>query len=117
MRHVNLRPPAEGEKPTGVDGNTLRRRTGHLWARMSELLGSGFVVQSEFEEEKGFGWVSIQFPNLESDKAMERLQREYGIQAALTPDRRWVLFSVTAHASFEDMDYVQAAVMDLLNEG
>ena len=115
MRQVNLKLPPEGEKSADVD--TLRRRTGHLWARMSELLGTGFVVRSGFDEEKGFGWLSIRFPNLESGKAQERLQKEYGIQSALTPEGDFVLFSVTADASFEDMDYVQAAVMDLLNNG
>lgn len=110
MRIVELG-PIEGLLPD-VDWQGIVRRTGHLNARMEELLADGLFVAHGLDAAQGTGWVHIRFPRLESGQAARRLREEYGIRS-LPVVEDVVAFLVTGRASFEDMDYVQGAVVEL----
>ena len=95
-------PPTEGERVLQVRN--------HLRYRMEEFLQDGLRVAFG-EEETGAGFVKISFPNCESVRAVELL-KAHGIEAAETEG--WVAFYVTERLNFEDMDYVQGAVTEIL---
>jgi len=113
MRVVELG-PVERELPP-VEWQGIVRRTGHLNARMEELLPDGLSVAHGLDPAQGTGWVHIHFPRLESREATRRLREEYGIHS-LPGQGDVVAFLVTGRASFEDMDYVQGAVVELFLE-
>ena len=110
MRIVELG-PLEGRAPL-LEWQGIVRRTGHLNARMEELLPDGLLVAHGLDTAQGIGWVHIRFPRLESGEAARRLREEYGIRS-LPVEGDAVGFLVTGRASFEDMDYVQGAVVEL----
>ena len=110
MRVVELGPIEGSLSP--VEWQGIVRRTGHLNARMEELLADGLFVEHGLDEIRGTGWVHIRFPRLESGEAARRLLEEYGIRS-LPVAGDSVTFLVTGRASFEDMDYVQGAVVEL----
>jgi len=110
MRIVELG-PAEERLPF-MDWKGIVRRTGHLNARMEELRPDGLYVEHGLDQTHKIGWVRIRFPWLESGEAARRLREEYGIRS-LPVEENAVTFLVTSRASFEDMDYVQGAVVEL----
>lgn len=113
MRVVELGPVQE--RLPSVEWQGIVRRTGHLNARMEELLSDGLFVEHGLDAAQGTGWVHIRFPRLESREAARRLWERYGIRS-LTEQGDVVAFLVTGRASFEDMDYVQGAVVELFLE-
>ena len=115
------------------DGAALRRReqklTGHLIARLREMEPDGLRVLGPLDPEEQVGVVSVDFPGLDNAEAAFRLEREFHIQCRCglhcaplahktlgTYPQGTVRFSVGPFASFEDIDYVQGAVAELLAE-
>ena len=83
----------------------------HLRYRMEEFLQDGLKVSCGADEETGAGIVRIQFPNCESGRAAALL-KAHDIEAAEIAG--WTVFYLTELHSFEDMDYVQGAVTEIL---
>lgn len=115
----------------GQDAAALRDRevrlTGHLLARMRELAPGGLGIPGTDRASDRAGIVSVDFLNLDNGEAAFRLDREYGVQcrcglhcaplahrALGTFPRGTVRFSVGPFTRFEDVDYLQAAVWDIL---
>ncbi|MCI2106130.1 MAG: aminotransferase class V-fold PLP-dependent enzyme [Intestinimonas sp.] len=113
------------------DGMALRDReirlTGHLLARMRELEPDGLRVLGTFHAVDRVGIVSVDFPGLDNTKAAFRLEQNYGIQCRCglhsaplahqtlgTFPQGTVRFSVGPFTRFEDIDYLQAAVCDIM---
>ena len=105
MRQVNL----TGLPPVPAHVHQVEKLTGHLNARMEELIEDGLTVSHTLQN--SVGRVMIRFPNEESGRARKRLA-DYGI--ASTVEENQVIFTVTALVSHEDLDYVQGAVMEIL---
>ena len=105
MRQVNL----TGQPPSPGCAGQVEKLTGHLNARMEELMEDGLTVSHELQN--GVGKIRIGFPHQESRKALRRLA-DFGIAAAEADHQ--VLFTVTDRISHEDLDYVQGAVMEIL---
>ena len=100
-----------------------RRLTGHLIARLRELEPDGLRVLGPLDPEAQVGVVSVDFPGLDNAEAAFQLEREHHIQcrcglhcaplahkALGTFPQGTVRFSVGPFTSFEDIDYLQAAV-------
>lgn len=105
MRQVNL-----ADQPLiGTGSGQVEKLTGHLHARMEELIEDGLTVSCQVH--KDAGRILISFPNQDSRKALRQLAA-YGILAA--EEENQILFIVTERVSHEDMDYVQGAVMEML---
>ena len=109
----------------------LRRRekrlTGHLIARMREMEEDGLRVLGTLDAERQVGVVSVDFPGLDNAEAAFRLEKEFGIQARCglhcaplahktlgTFPQGTVRFSVNPLTRFEDIDYLQAAVCEVM---
>ncbi len=105
MRQINL----TGLPLVPSDVNQVEKLTGHLNARMEELIEDGLTVSHRIQN--GVGLVSISFPNMEGARAQQRLS-DYGVAA--TEESNQVIFRVTGLVSHEDLDYVQGAVMEIL---
>ena len=101
--------------PSGED-RLVYRLTGHLNARMEELREDGLSVRCVRSERDDTGMVWIRFPGLTGKEAVRRLWRAYRIKTCPAEAEGEVPFRVTAGVTFEDMDYVQGAVMDLCGE-
>ena len=111
MRQVPMGFPTTAV-PLGERDRVLRVRD-HLRYRMEEFLQEGLQVHFGIAEETGAGFVGIRFPKGESDQAVQLLGR-HGIAAAASEFDGWLVFYVTEKVSFEDMDYVQGVVTELL---
>ena len=113
------------------EGEALRERerklTGHLWARMMELEGDGLRVLGTDDPKRRAGLVSVDFLRADNGEMAFRLEQEYGIQTRCglhcapvahqtlgTFPQGAVRFSVGPFTTFEDIDYVQGAVYELL---
>ena len=117
----------------GQDAAALRHReerlTGHLIARLCEYEEDGLRVVGTKDEKKQVGVVSVDFLGKDNAACAYRLERDFGIQTRCglhcaplahktlgTYPQGTVRFSVGPFASFEDIDYVQGAVAELLAE-
>jgi len=87
---------------------------GHLNARMRELVEDGLDVTEQIPADAGYGVVRIRFPRVESGAAAQLLEARYQIRSGPADGLGMLPFFVTDGVSFEDIDYVQGAVMDLL---
>lgn len=96
MRHVDL---------LGTGGAAVAKLTGHLNARMAELVEDGLTLSCQENR------VAIAFPGLDSATACSKLA-QFGIVAGAEGGQ--VVFTVTDRVSHEDLDYVQGAVMEIL---
>ena len=113
------------------EGAALRIRehklAGHLWARMMELEEDGIRVLGTKDPQQRTGVVSIDFLQADNGEMAFRLEQEYGVQtrcglhcapvahrALGTFPQGAVRFSVGPFTTFEEIDYVQGAVYDLL---
>ena len=113
------------------EGEALRVRehklAGHLWARMMELEEDGIRVLGTTDPARRTGVVSIDFLKADNGEMAFRLEQEYGIQTRCglhcapvahqtlgTFPQGAVRFSVGPFTTFEDIDYVQGAVYELL---
>lgn len=103
-----------------------RRLGGHLWARLSEFAGDGLAVPGPGPRER-VGVVSVDFRGRDNGEMAFRLERDYGIQTRSglhcapaahrhlgTFPQGTVRFSVGPETTFEEIDYVQGAVYELL---
>lgn len=103
-----------------------RRLGGHLWARLSELTEDGLTVPGPGPGER-VGVVSVDFQGRDNGEMAFLLERDYGIQTRSglhcapaahrhlgTFPRGMVRFSVGPETTFEELDYVQGAVYELL---
>lgn len=103
-----------------------RRLGGHLWARLSELTGDGLTVPGPGPQER-VGVVSVDFRGRDNGEMAFLLERDYGIQTRSglhcapaahrhlgTFPQGMVRFSVGPETTFEEIDYVQGAVYELL---
>ena len=104
-----------------------RKLTGHLIARLREMEVDGLRLFGPLDREKQVGIVSVDFPGMDNAEAALRLEQEYGVQCrcglhcaplahrALGPyPQGTVRFSVSVLSSFEDIDYLQAAVCGVM---
>lgn len=96
MRHVDL---------LGPGGAAVDKLTGHLNARMAELVEDGLTLSCQENR------VTVAFPGLDSATARAKLA-QFGVAAGDEDGR--VVFTVTDRVSHEDLDYVQGAVMEIL---
>lgn len=100
--------PGHGEYSGPQSDESLRRRlAGHLAARLREYQGEG--VQDVTLE--GSGTVSARFDGLTGAQAVQALAHRQ-VFCREAGDR--VVFAVGADTRFEDLDYVQGAVAELL---
>lgn len=103
-----------------------RRLGGHLWARMKELEEDGLSVPGP-EPGGRVGVVSVDFKGRDNGEAAFLLERDYGVQTRCglhcapaahrtlgTLPGGLVRFSVGPFTTFEELDYVQGAVYELL---
>ena len=95
--------------PTG-DADLLRRLTGHLLARMQELEVLGMTAEGSLPD----GLVTIRFTRRDNAEAARWLEQERQVRAAYDVGTDAIRMQVTPKVTFEDLDYVQAAVMELL---
>lgn len=104
-----------------------RKLTGHLIARLREMEVDGLRLFGPLDREKQVGIVSVDFPGMDNAEAALRLEQEYGVQcrcglhcaplahrALGTYPQGTVRFSVSVLSSFEDIDYLQAAVCGVM---
>ena len=115
------------------EGEALRLRehklAGHLWARLMELEEDGIRVLGANDPARRTGVVSIDFLKGDNGEMAFRLEQEYGIQTRCglhcapmahrtlgTFPQGAVRFSVGPFTTFEEIDYVQGAVYELLLE-
>ena len=104
-----------------------KRLTGHLIARLREMEPDGLRLFGPLDREKQVGIVSVDFPGMDGAEAAFRLEREHGIacrcglhcaplahRALGTFPAGTVRFSVSALSRYEDIDYLQAAVCDVM---
>ena len=113
------------------EGEALRLRehrlAGHLWARMKELEPDGIRVLGTDDPANRTGVVSIDFLKADNGEMAFRLEQEYGVQTRCglhcapvahrtlgTFPQGAVRFSVGPFTTFEEIDYVQSAVCELL---
>ena len=112
-------------------GEDLRRREHkvacHLWARLKELEEDGIRVVGTDDLDMRTGVVSVDFLHGDNGEMAFRLEQEYGIatrcglhcaptahQTLGTFPQGTVRFSVGPFTTFEEVDYVQGAVEELL---
>ncbi len=88
----------------------IRRLTGHLLARMKELEEIGLTAAGNLSE----GRVSIRFSGRDNAEAADWLKRKRGIETAYDQVENLIYMQVTGKITFEDIDYVQGAVTELL---
>ena len=104
-----------------------RRLTGHLIARLREYEEDGLRVLGTLDAHRQAGVVSVDFTDMDNAEAAYRLDREYGIQCRCglhcaplahqtlgTFPHGTVRFSVGPFTRFEDIDYLQGAVGEIL---
>lgn len=113
------------------DGAALARRerrlTGHLIARLREYEEDGLRVLGPGDAARQVGVVSVDFRGKDNAACAYRLEREFGIQSRCglhcaplahrtlgTYPQGAVRFSVGPFTPFEDIDYLQAAVAQVL---
>ncbi len=111
MRTVDLRKDLPFMPFEGFAG--IRQRTAHLAARMEELCEDGIVVEHGLLEVEGSGWVTVLLPQMAALGALNALA-DWGVKAQLTPQNDKLLFWVTGRVSFEDIDFLQGAVMEIM---
>ena len=116
------------------EGEALCRRErklgGHLWARMMELEEDGLRVLGPDDPAERTGVVSVDWTGGDNGELAFRLEREYGVQTRCglhcAPAAHKTLgsfpqgavrFSVGPFTTFEDIDYVQGAVYELIAQG
>ena len=104
-----------------------RKLAGHLWARMMELEEDGLRVLGPDHPAERTGVVSVDWTGGDNGELAFRLEQEYGIQTRCglhcAPAAHRTLgsfpqgavrFSVGPFTRFEDLDYAQGAVYDLI---
>ena len=112
-------------------GEALRVRehklAGHLWARLMELEEDGIRVLGTLDPANRTGVVSIDCAKMDNAQLAFLLEQDYGVQTRCglhcapmahrtlgTFPQGAVRFSVGPFNTFEEIDYVQGAVYDLL---
>ena len=103
------------------------RLAGHLWARLMELEEDGIRVLGALDPAWRTGVVSIDCRKMDNAQLSYLLEQDYGIQTRCglhcapvahqtlgTFPQGAVRFSVGPFNTFEEIDYVQGAVYDLL---
>ncbi|HJH62639.1 MAG TPA: hypothetical protein IAC84_05190 [Firmicutes bacterium] len=90
-----------------ADPNLLRRLTGHLAARLREYSQEGIDPVEILRD----GVVSARIAGVDDQQATQALARA---SVFCQSQDGVLLFSIGASTSFEDLDYVQAVVSELL---
>ncbi|MPM02029.1 hypothetical protein SDC9_48274 [bioreactor metagenome] len=96
------------------DPGLIQKRTGHLIARMEELGETGLSVTGGMDPVLGIGRVAIKLPKPDAVTAVGLLANQWHIRIDPPAADGTLLLSVTISVSFEDIDYFQAAVMNLI---
>ncbi len=112
MRRVNLGPIEGALLPE--DPSITAAKTRHLTYRMEEFLPDGLLVKASVDARSGLGKVGICLPNLPCALAARHLGQVCGVVVCPEEDGM-IWFLVSSRASFEDIDYVQAAVTTLFS--
>lgn len=115
---------------TGALRERVRRLTRHLIARLREYEEDGLRVLGTLDARKQVGVVSVGFSGIDNAEAAFRLERDYGIQTRCglhcapmahqtlgTFPHGTVRFSVGPFTRFEEIDYLQGAVGEILMGG
>ncbi len=109
----------------------LRRReiklTGHLIARLREMEEDGLKVLGTLDGSKQVGVVSVDFPEIDNAEAAFQLAKNFRVQTRCglhcapmahrtlgTFPKGTVRFSVGPFTRFEDADFLQAAICDVM---
>lgn len=92
------------------NGTTAQRLFRHLLARMKELEEMGLTAGGDASEDI----VKVRFTGRSNAEAAAWLLRKRRIQTGYDPAADIISMQVTGGVSFEDLDYVQGAVMELL---
>lgn len=90
-----------------ADPALCRRLTGHLAARLREYTEEG-IAPVDIPQE---GVVAARITGVDADRAVQALARR---RVFCQNQDGVLLFSIGADTSFEDLDYVQAVVAELL---
>lgn len=107
MRSVYLK-PGMTNLPNRTD--YIRRLAGHLFARMKELEEIGLTAEANLSE----GRISVRFSRRDNAQAADWLKQKRRIETEYNPETNLIGMQVTGAITFEDLDYVQGAVMELL---
>lgn len=99
--------------PTQRGDALTSRLGGHLWARLMELEPCGMTVVEGEEDARKTGVVAINWHKGSNEEMVRRLAQDYHIYASQNEQGDAVTFS-TGTASFEDIDYVQGAVWEVI---
>ena len=116
----------EGGERLAISRTREMKLTGHFMARMRELEPDGLKVPGPREASRRTGVVSLVFPQISADQAAERLKAG-GItaevrskvvplvgQALGLASGQVVRMSLGPESTFEEIDYVQSAVMEIM---
>jgi len=109
MRTVYLNRANDTSSSCGCDA--VKRRTGHLLARMKELEEYGLTVAGQPAK----GVVTICFSKWDNGEACRLLEDKYRVLTEYDAGENQIRMRVTAAVTFEDLDYVQGAVTQLLS--
>lgn len=90
-----------------ADPALCRRLTGHLAARLREYTEEGIAPVDILQD----GLVTARITGVDADRAVQALARR---RVFCQNQDGVLLFSIGADTSFEDLDYVQAVVAELL---
>ena len=90
-----------------ADPALCRRLTGHLAARLREYTEEGIAPVDILQD----GLVTARITGVDADRAVQALARR---RVFCQNQDGALLFSIGADTSFEDLDYVQAVVAELL---
>lgn len=90
-----------------ADPALCRRLTGHLAARLREYTEEGIAPVDILQD----GLVTARITGVDADRAVQALARR---RVFCQNQDGALLFSIGADTSFEDLDYVQAVMAELL---
>lgn len=91
------------------------RLTRHLTGRMLELMEDGArIIGSQDPFAPRDGVLHVDFTTMDNAEMALLLDRDYGVTAALDASGACVCFSPGSSVTFEDIDYVQGAVLEIL---
>lgn len=95
--------------PQGYDPEQLARRVRHLAARLQDFGPGGPELLSA---DQTTGLVLARFPGHDTGHIRRQLEERFGIRTRLDGDT--LLFQLTPHIAFEELDHVWGCLFELL---
>ena len=95
--------------PQGYDPEQLARRVRHLAARLRDFGPGGPELLSA---DQTTGQVRARFPGHDTGHIRRQLEERFGIRTRLDGDA--LLFQLTPHIAFEELDHVWGCLFELL---